>query len=187
MMASMTCCESARARGLRRCGSCRAWIGGGPTAGRTKTRTSANDRFDASYVIQPVTKCWLWTKSKRAGYGALWIPGDAPGSGGHVGAHVFAYERFIGPVPEGLDVDHRCRNRACVNPKHLEAITRHANLHRSPHTQATKNSAKTQCIRGHVLEGDNLVVRRGREGKRTCRECERIHRRENARAARKRA
>lgn len=71
--------------------------------------------------------CWVWTASQNGtGYGALTI------AGARKLAHRLAYAHLVGPIPDGLDLDHLCRNRMCVNPAHLEPVTRRENLRRSP-------------------------------------------------------
>lgn len=119
----------------------------------------------AKYRVEPRTGCWVWMAAKRAGYGAVWVEGR------YLAAHRLSYEWCVGPIPEGKQLDHRCRNRACINPAHLEPVSCEENLKRSPYTQATKNIAKTHCKWGHPLEGDNLQIYKG---KRRCRACYRV-------------
>lgn len=70
--------------------------------------------------------CWVWTAARHGkGYGMFSVDRKRK-----VRAHRFAYEMMVGPIPEGLDLDHLCRNRACVNPEHLEPVTRSVNLKR---------------------------------------------------------
>lgn len=89
--------------------------------------------------------CWLWNSViKENGYGQFWVEGR------YVQAHRFAYELARGPIPAGLSIDHLCRERACVNPSHLEPVTTRENLRRSPHTVNSINAAKTTCPRGHA-------------------------------------
>lgn len=93
--------------------------------------------------------CWLWTGAKNPnGYGVFRGVDRT-----HI-AHRWAYETFVEPCP-GLDVDHLCRVRNCVNPDHLEAVTRQENLLRGVGL-AAQNAAKTHCPQGHLLSGDNL-------------------------------
>lgn len=83
--------------------------------------------------------CWLWVGALRATYGRTSVGGRA------VYAHRVAYEDLVGPIPEGLTIDHLCRIRICVNPWHLEPVTRRENIRRSPR--------RSLCKKGHPLDG----------------------------------
>ncbi len=86
--------------------------------------------------------CWMWIGTKSAsGYAQLRMPHTT------VRAHRWLYEHIYGPQKKQLD--HLCRNRACINPDHLEPVTCRENLLRSPLTQASKNSKRIRCQRGH--------------------------------------
>jgi hypothetical protein len=111
--------------------------------------------------------CWLWTAGKTsAGYGELQIHRRQPAL-----AHVFAFELEHGPVPEGLELDHKCRVRHCVRVSHLEAVTCRTNVLRGIGPSAI-NARKTHCIRGHEFSGQNLLIysKRGKQFRR-CRTC----------------
>lgn len=83
----------------------------------------AFERFEEK-VYRQETGCWLWLGTKARGYGRF-RPG---GTQGKVPAHRFAYEHYVGPIPDGFVCDHLCRNRACVNPGHIELVTSRDNV-----------------------------------------------------------
>ena len=88
--------------------------------------TSPESRFWPKVV--KTESCWIWTGAKdHGGYGVHWV-----GGGVSRRAHRLAYEWGIGPVPEGMTLDHLCRTRACVNPAHLDPCTAGENAARSP-------------------------------------------------------
>ena len=108
--------------------------------------------------------CWVWTASLNTkGYGNYWTDGTC------VGAHRYAYETIVGPVPEGLQLDHLCRNRNCVNPEHLEPVTCRENLLRGE-TIAASHAQRSHCKHGHELDDYNTYVY-PKTGKRACRTC----------------
>jgi HNH endonuclease len=104
--------------------------------------------------------CWLWRGyvSKSTGYGGLGIRGLL--------AHRLIYEELIGPIPKGLQIDHLCRVRRCVNPWHLEPVTRKVNILRGE-GRAALNARKTACPKGHAYD---LVLA---SGSRWCSRCAR--------------
>lgn len=120
--------------------------------------------------------CWLWQRRLTSrGYGQM------RGFDGQVSSHRFAYELLVGPVPEGLQLDHLCRNRACCNPAHLEPVTVRENLLRGETINA-RNAGKTHCVHGHEYTPENTYL----DGKgRQCRTCraERAKRRHTAKVA----
>ena len=125
--------------------------------------------------VQKTDSCWLWTRTKdTGGYGVFCLSKPYR----KVPAHRFAYGLLVGPIPAGLDLDHLCRVRNCVNPAHLEPVTRHENLRRGVGVRTMVNAARTHCIRGHLLSGDNLYV--NLKGERHCRECARMHDRQRS-------
>lgn len=116
-----------------------------------------------TYAPGPMdTRCWICDLSGDNGYTSIRVEYRL------VKAHRFSYEYFVGPVPEGLDLDHLCRNRACVNPDHLEPVTRRINLLRGENPAWVTHRTNI-CRRGHSM-ADALP-----HGKwRTCRTCANI-------------
>jgi hypothetical protein len=122
-------------------------------------RPTAIERFWARVLIGD--GCWLWNGPKNSkGYIQF-----ASASG--TLAHRFAYEYFNGPIPHGMTIDHLCRNRGCVNPDHLEAVSNRDNVLRGI-GQTAINARKTHCKRGHAFTADNIRHYRGR---RVCLNC----------------
>lgn len=135
--------------------------------------------------VQKTETCWTWTGERaRHGYGVLNI-GER-----RVFAHRISYEMHIGSIPDGLIIDHLCRNTSCVNPDHLEAVTNRVNVLRGVGPSA-KNAVKTHCLNGHEFTPTNTLRQPPNwlEGpdRRGCRECKRKRNRDAAQARRAKA
>lgn len=123
-------------------------------------------RFWAKVEVQP-NGCWFWMGGRfDNGYGSFQIGGRS------VSSHRWAFQQLIGPFPSGLESDHLCRARACVNPAHIEPVTHSENVLRCDHHQRRK----THCPKGHPYDERNTHMRPS--GGRRCRACSRIERRE---------
>ena len=124
-------------------------------------RGSPRERFMRRVPMATKDQCWNWSGGKnKAGYGVF-------RADRLVMAHRFAYELWREPIPGGLEIDHLCLNVRCVNPWHLEPVTRRVNAKRA------FNGRKTHCKRGHPFDKANTYITK--EERRACRECGRLH------------
>lgn len=113
------------------------------------------------FFVRGDSGCWMWTgRLNEFGYGRY----------GQRLAHRVMYELIVGPIPTGLELDHLCRVRACVNPAHLEPVDHTTNVKRGH-----GNGRKTHCPSGHAYTPENTAVTQ--QGRRVCRECQRVHNR----------
>lgn len=135
------------------------------------------ERFWAKVRVDDATGCWLWTAARKRGYGVFHFDGRQRL------AHRLAFQALVGPVPEGLVLDHfACDNPPCCNPEHVRPATVRENTLRSRSSFAGINSRKTHCHRGHPLDGEHLMLVPGGRQCRTCRK-ERDRERKRARYA----
>ena len=122
------------------------------------------DRFNEKWIPEPNSGCWLWIGCWSRGYGQIGNNDKV------VSAHRTAYELFRGQIPKDLTIDHLCRTRSCVNPSHMEIVSRGENVLRG-NGIAAKNARKTHCPKGHPLSGENLRFRKTGGYGRRCRKC----------------
>ena len=121
---------------------------------------SLEQRLARFFVASDEQECWTWTgpASQRGPYGVLKVKGKLHR------AHREVYRLLVGEIPDGLTLDHLCRNTLCVNPQHLEPVTRRANSER----QALA-LYRSECLRGHPYTPENTYV--NRRGCRSCKTC----------------
>ena len=131
--------------------------------GKRVLSDAALARFEAK-TRRGANGCDEWQGRLDNGYGRFWLDGQS------LLAHRVAWEITHGLIAEGLQIDHLCRNRACVNPAHLEPVTIATNVLRGTGITAT-NAAKTMCLKGHPFDDQNTRTRRN--GQRACKECQR--------------
>lgn len=124
------------------------------------------ERMNERYVPDPNSGCWLWTSyCSSGGYATIYINNKI------YQAHRISYELHKGEIPNGLEIDHLCRVRCCVNPNHLEAVTRSINIKRglAPIKSKERGLAKTHCKNGHPFIPENIYLRPDKT--RSCRIC----------------
>jgi HNH endonuclease len=136
--------------------------------GRWDIKEPMLSRLERFYIPEPNSGCWLWIGYvDKLGYGCMrGYPGKTRKP------HRVSYELHKGAIPEGLVLDHLCRNPCCINPDHLDPVTDRQNILRSELTSAAKNLKKTHCEHGHLLQGENL--RYHKDGSRRCVTCDRL-------------
>lgn len=115
-------------------------------------------------TVESPSGCWVFQGGGNgAGYGTVRRTG-----GGHLFTHRATYEYFIAEIPDGLVIDHLCRNRKCCNPWHLDPVTHQVNLLRGVGRTAI-NASRTHCPQGHPYDEENTIhSKRGDRGCRTC-------------------
>jgi hypothetical protein len=118
-----------------------------------------------SKVLSQDSGCWLWQAARTDGYGIYSINAKA------FRAHRIAYESLVGTIPAEMQLDHLCRNRACVNPGHTEPVSQGENIRRGEAgvPSGAQQRAKTHCRKGHPYSEGNTYIRKN--GHRTCRTC----------------
>lgn len=137
--------------------------------------TVYNDRYVERFLRKFIERiafgpgCWVWTGAKRKGYGRWHVRHRS------VGAHRLAYMLIVGAIPAGMQIDHLCRNPACVNPTHMEVVDNRTNTLRG-FSPAAIGARRSRCIHGHPFDSGNtkyvVEKRRGTlRTKRVCRMC----------------
>lgn len=123
------------------------------------------ERILSGKYFQKTDTCWIWIRALNwQGYGCVWWGGKVKS------AHRVIYELLIGEIPTGLTLDHLCKNKACVNPAHLEPVTMAVNVLRADGACAL-NKRKDRCKSGHLFDKANTIMYRDKY--RRCRECKR--------------
>lgn len=121
------------------------------------------ERFWSKIDVRGPDECWVWKGGLVLGYGQFWY-----GHRKRDYAHRISYKALVGDIPVGLVIDHLCRNRACVNPAHLEVVTERVNILRGTALSA-RYAVATHCIHGHEFTAANIIPQKN--GARKCRAC----------------
>lgn len=130
------------------------------------------NRIENKINKQGPNGCWLWMGTiGNLGYGKTEIKGKT------CLVHRVVYQHLVGPIPDGLQLDHLCRTRSCVNPKHLEAVTCKTNIQRGNTGKDNQHKGKTHCKHGHLFDEANTRI--NSKGFRFCIECNKIRCREH--------
>ncbi len=108
--------------------------------------------------------CWEWQGTLSRGYGDFYVRQQKTAK-----AHRLTYNYFKGEIPQGLEIDHLCRNKRCVNPDHLEVVTRSVNTLRGLLPQIMRAKRKSHCQRGHPFNKGNIYI--NPRGRRECIAC----------------
>jgi hypothetical protein len=119
--------------------------------------------------IEIVTEsgCWIWLlHTDKEGYGTIWKDGK------NYFAHRHYYEMHKGLIPAGLQIDHTCNVRCCVNPYHLDPVTGLENMRRMA-MRRSKHGLDEVCKHGHAFDADNTRIRK--DGRRQCKTCQRAY------------
>jgi hypothetical protein len=174
---------------------------GGVAERETEAEIALKVDLLSKFIIDPETGCWRWKyKPNKGGYGRLRVCSKRTNTS--FAAHRLAYLKWVGPIADGLVVDHKCRNRSCINPEHLEVVTHKENIRRSNltrqrarhegwkthndsrlrmsgtgHRKEGEGAKRTHCRRGHPFVGANVMPRAN--GNRRCRKCHNAQKRRN--------
>lgn len=129
---------------------------------------SIEARIQSKFDFDPDTGCWVWLGTvNKDGYGVLTVGSRIDGSRALRYAHVLSWEFSRGPVSDGLELDHLCRQRRCINPAHLEPVTHAENIRRG----RSLWRERTHCPKGHPYSGVNLIQT---ATQRVCRACKTV-------------
>jgi len=119
------------------------------------------DRFFSK--VNKTDGCWLWNSTPSTkGYGMYWVDGK------YALAHRYSYQKFVGDIKDGYQIDHLCRVRKCVNPEHLQQVTQKENILRGTGVTSV-NHKKTHCMNGHEFSKENTYITK--KNSRRCRIC----------------
>lgn len=125
------------------------------------------ERIESKIIPEPNSGCWIWLGAVNCwGYGQLNMRGRGTSL-----VHRILYEQKYGPIPAGLECDHLCRVRCCVNPDHIEPVTKRVNMERG-NSPSMRQARQTHCKNGHPFDQENTLLYRTKWGfGRKCKIC----------------
>lgn len=174
-----TCSDPVEARDLCNSHYRKFRLYGDPNGIAPRFRRDPAVRFWGHVEVGHPAGCWWWrSETANGGYGLFRTGSSAAKTVQRKLAHRWSYEHLIGPIPQGLQLDHLCRNPLCVNPDHLEPVTPALNQRRGPAAN------KTHCVRGHRYDEANTYRNPANSGRRVCRTCHRLDERQRRRQIR---
>jgi hypothetical protein len=132
-----------------------------------------SERLADLSMPEPNTGCWIWIGHvDRCGYGKV---GSVDGESL---AHRASFKTFVGPIRDGFELHHRCRERSCINPDHLQQVRHADNVAAADYTKNHRNGRKRRCKRGHPFTPENTIIKRSNGAeRRNCRTCAREQKR----------
>lgn len=130
----------------------------------TLFKAPIRDRLDAKTMVDPNSGCWLWAGDTNGKYPSIMLRRD--GKSVRKYAHRLSYEIHIGPIPDGLCIDHKCRTPMCINPAHLRCVTHLENIRAKPfHLQGARmRQLSPFCKSGHLRTPESITIIRRKDG-----------------------
>lgn len=145
-----------------------------PRKGQTIPKKSFQWKMDRHVFYDPMSGCWLWGGARSGGNNGNDYGATSDENGRVIYAHRASYEFFREKIPANLQIDHKCKNKLCINPDHLEVVSARENNMRSE-GRASLNNRKTHCHNGHEFDEKNTWYEKNKDGSIKARHCRKCH------------